>query len=538
MSMTIQEILDLPSMKGLRVIAGADCIGSRQVSSVTILDAPDACSWVREGDLIVSSGYIFKDSPELLMDLIKSLAAIGAAGLGIKTDRYIKEVPQNVIDLAESSSIPLIHVPNHFAFADIIHPVLSEIVNRQARLLRYSETVRHSFFNLSVNGADLKTILENLQDFTHKPFVFVDTLTGERYFFGETQSLQSRFDSTPLRDLLSSGTSDSISLNGKVYGYLLFDCKQEDLAERNCEIPVTQAKGAILLYMQRRIAEIQAESRYRNEFVQDILIHNLRFEGEVWNRAKMFGWDLQGSHCVVVMDIDNYKHQFESRSRERDFLPMLESTKKRIYCICKNHVHGLLESVPYTEMSDSISFILPTEEGFPAFKAKTMPLFKDIQTSIKEDTHFTVTIGIGSQKDSVFECHHSYDEARKALETVRAAAGGNRVVFWKDLGAYKLLGSLYDTDTGHSFYREYIGPIIDHDKRRKSELLRTLKAMVRNNWQMKAAAKDLSVHYSTLKYRYAKICDLLEFDPEDSEQRLNLALSLKLYLMNQDLEEY
>jgi len=536
--MTIQEILDLPAMKGLRVIAGAAHIGSRQVRSVTVLDAPDACSWVREGDLIVSSGYIFKDSPETLTDLIKSLAEIGAAGLGIKTDRYIKEIPPKAIELAESSSIPLIHVPNHFAFADIIHPVLSEIVNRQARLLRYSETVRHSFFNLSVNGADLKTILENLQDFTHKPFGFVDTLTGERYFFGEAQSLRSRFDSIPLRDLLSSGITDSISLNGKVYGYLLFDCKQEDLAERNCEIPITQAKGAILLYMQRRVAEIQAESRYRNEFVQDILIHNLRFEGEVWNRAKMFGWDLQGSHCVVVMDIDNYKHQYEKRSRERDFLPMLESTKKRIYRICKNHVHGLFESVPYTEMSDSISFILPTEEGFPAFKAKSTQLFRDIQTSIKEDTHFTVTIGIGSPKDSVFECHQSYDEARKALETVRAATGGNRVTFWKDLGAYKILGSLYDTDTGHSFYREYIGPIIDQDKRRKSELLRTLKSMVRNNWQMKAAAKDLSVHYSTLKYRYAKICDLLEFDPNDSEQRLNLTLSLKLYIMNQDLEEY
>ncbi len=538
MSMTIQEILDLPSLKGLQVIAGLHCINSRQVRSVTVLDAPDAYSWVREGDLIVSSGYIFRDSPELLIDLIEKLAEIGSAGLGIKTDRYIKEVPPRILDLANELGLPLIHVPNHFAFADIIHPVLSEIVNRQARLLRYSETVRHSFFDLSVNGADLQTILENLENFTHRPFVFVDTLTGERHFFGDSRELRASFESRSLRDALSSWVSDAISLNGKIYGYLTFDCASEELEEKNCEIPITQAKGAILLYMQRRIAEIQAESRYRNEFVQDILIHNLRFEGEVWNRAKMFGWDLQGSHCVVVMDIDNYKHQFEKKGRERDFLPVLEGTKKRIYSICKTYMEALFESIPYTEMSDSISFIVPISDGFPAFKEKLLPMLKEIQRSVKDDTHFSITIGIGGQKESVFECHDSYDEARKALETVRAAAGGNRAVFWKDLGAYKLLGSLYDTETGHSFYREYIGPLIDHDKKRKSELLRTLKAMVRNNWQMKAAAQDLSVHYSTLKYRYAKICDLLEFDPEDSEQRLNLALSLKLYLMNQNLEEY
>ncbi|SMG23625.1 purine catabolism regulatory protein [Dethiosulfovibrio salsuginis] len=538
MSMTIQEILDLPSMKGLKIIAGGSCINSRQVRSVTVLDAPDAYSWVREGDLIVSSGYIFRDSPELLIDLIEKLAEIRSAGLGIKTDRYIKEVSPRVLDLADELGLPLIHVPNHFAFADIIHPVLSEIVNRQARLLRYSETVRHSFFDLSVNGADLQAILENLENFTHKPFGFVDTLTGERYFFGDSKKLKASFESQSLRDALKAGISDTISLNGKIFGYLTFDCSADELEEKNCEIPITQAKGAILLYMQRRIAEIQAESRYRNEFVQDILIHNLRFEGEVWNRAKMFGWNLQGSHCVAVMDIDNYKHQFEKKSGESDFLPVLEGTKKRIYSICKTYMEGFFESIPYTEMSDSISFIIPVSDGLPTLKERLQPMLKEIQRSIKEDTHFSITIGIGGQKESVFECHESYDEARKALETVRAAAGGNRVVFWKDLGAYKLLGSLYDTEAGHSFYREYIGPLIDHDKRRKSELLRTLKAMVRNNWQMKAAAQDLSVHYSTLKYRYAKICDILEFDPEDSEQRLNLALSLKLYLMNQDLEEY
>ncbi len=525
-------------MKGLRVIAGVSGLDSRQVKSVTVLDAPDACTWVREGDFIISSGYIFKDSPDELRSLIKDLAAIGAAGLGIKTDRYIKEISKDILELSDELSIPLVHVPNHFAFADVIHPVLSEIVNRQARLLRYSETVRHSFFDLSVNGANLEAILGNLEDFTRVPFVFVDTLTGERHFFGNSSSLKSRFESHSLRDVISLWPSDTIALNGKVYGYLIFDCPAGNLAERNCEIPVTQAKGAILLYMQRRIAEIQAESRYRNEFVQDILIHNLRFEGEVWNRAGMFGWNLQGPQCVAVMDIDNYKHQFEKASQAKDLLPMLEGTKKRIYGICKNHIQSQLPSVPYTEMSDSISFILPAEEPFPAFKARFSPLFREIRQAVRDDTHFTITIGVGNFKESVFECHESYDEARKALETVRAAAGGDRMVFWKDLGAYKLLGSLYDTDTGHAFYREYIGPVIDHDKRRKSELLRTLKAMVRNNWQMKAAAKDLSVHYSTLKYRYAKICDLLDFDPEDSEQRLNLALSLKLYLMNQDLDEY
>ncbi len=538
MTMTVRKILELPPMQGLKLIAGEGGIDKNQVHSVTVLDAPDACSWVRKGDFIMSSGYLFRDSPKSLEKTLSDLHANQAAGLGIKIHRFIKTVPQKVLDLANELEFPLVHVPNHFAFADVIHPVLSEIVNCQERLLRYSETVRRSFFDLCINAADLLTILEHLKNFIHKPFAFVNVLTGERHFFGPAEFLHQQFETMALRDILCSIPSDPVALNGKIYGYLVFDCPPEVLMEKSFEIPITQAKGAILLYMQRRIAEIQAESRYRNEFVQDILIHNLRFEGEVWNRAKMFGWDLRGPQCVAVIDIDNYKHHFDDTFQGRDLLPVLEGTKRRIYGLCTARMKNTYPSLPYTEMSDSIAFILPVPLDFPAFKKKISPILKEIHDIVREDTHFTVTTGVGNSTESVFDCHTSYEEARKALETVRAAAGGDRVVFWKELGVYKLLGNLNDTDSGQAFYMEYIGPLIKHDQRKKSELLRTLKVLIRNNWQLKAAAVDLSVHYNTIKYRYAKICEVLECTPDDSDQRLNLALSLKLYLMDQDLEKY
>lgn len=119
---------------------------------------------------------------------------------------------------------------------------------------------------------------------------------------------------------------------------------------------------------------------------------------------------------------------------------------------------------------------------------------------------------------------------------IRRTCGRGHSIFWKDLGVYKLLGNLYNTKDAVNFYYDYIGKLIDHDKKKKNQLIETLETIIRCNWQLKPAAEELSIHYNTLKYRFRKICDLLEFDVNDSEQRLNVALSLKLYYMDKYLD--
>ena len=37
------------------------------------------------------------------------------------------------------------------------------------------------------------------------------------------------------------------------------------------------------------------------------------------------------------------------------------------------------------------------------------------------------------------------------------------------------------------------------------------------------------IHYNSMNYRYSKICQILEMNLQDQEQRLNLELALKLY---------
>lgn len=538
MALTIRQMLKIPELEGFRVLAGWSGMDRTEIRTVTVMDAPDVLQWLHGGEFFLSSGYIFRGNPNLLIQIIEDLHKGGAAGFGLKVNRFLGQIPAEVLVRAEELGFPLIDVPKHFSFSDIINPVLSRLVNQQAKELAFSETVRHSFFDLVMHGAGVEEIMATLARFTHRDVAFYDIVFGELYpsradglFFECLRELS-------LQDLLKKHPSETISLENRTYGYILIEGDTPPEKSDSWEVALDHARTALLLAIQREIARGEAERRYRDEFVLDILSHNVRYEGEVWNRSRLFGWDLSGRQVVAVVDIDNYKHQYDSTNVE-EILARLEDVKKRIYNISRSVIRSRFPDTPFTEMSDSIVFILPLKTGAEdPFRQELRKCLGNLQKEVLERTHFSVTVGVGGIKESIFLCHESYGEARKGLEMIRTTVGDGHLVFWKDLGIFKLLGGVAGSPQAEAFYQEYLGPLLNLDLAHKGELLKTLEALVRNNWQLKAAARELEIHYNTIKYRYARICELLDLNLADSDQRLNVALSLKMYLIDKLKEFY
>jgi purine catabolism regulator len=56
--------------------------------------------------------------------------------------------------------------------------------------------------------------------------------------------------------------------------------------------------------------------------------------------------------------------------------------------------------------------------------------------------------------------------------------------------------------------------------------------VIRNNWRLKPVAAAMNLHYNTVKYRYRKIGEILGVDLESRDARINLALAMELYMLN------
>ena len=57
---TIADLLKLPDIQGIRLLAGAGGV-ENEISRTNIMDNPDTFDWLISGELLLSTGYIFRE---------------------------------------------------------------------------------------------------------------------------------------------------------------------------------------------------------------------------------------------------------------------------------------------------------------------------------------------------------------------------------------------------------------------------------------------------------------------------------------------
>ena len=113
----------LEQFEDFKVLAGEKGL-NKNVSTVSIMDAPDIYNWMKGGEFLVTTGYIMRDNPLELKNLVIKLHENKAAALGIKVGRFIEKLPDEVKRTGDELNFPIIYVPKNYAFTDIINPVL------------------------------------------------------------------------------------------------------------------------------------------------------------------------------------------------------------------------------------------------------------------------------------------------------------------------------------------------------------------------------------------------------------------------------
>ena len=148
--MTISDFLKLPNFTDLRLLAGKYGLLS-EVTNVTVVDTPDGTNWLNGGELVITTAYMLHEEKDLL-EFLRTLSSKKAAGVGIKENRYLTEIPESARKLADELHLPLISVPEAYPFVDIINPVLTQIINQQSFLLTQANMIHKEFLSLAINN--------------------------------------------------------------------------------------------------------------------------------------------------------------------------------------------------------------------------------------------------------------------------------------------------------------------------------------------------------------------------------------------------
>jgi len=93
MEIILQELLNTDVFRESEVLAGEQGL-CRKVTSVNVLDAPDGYKYMKEGALVVTTGFSLLNKPEDQLMLIENLAEKKVAALGIKLRFFNYKLPE------------------------------------------------------------------------------------------------------------------------------------------------------------------------------------------------------------------------------------------------------------------------------------------------------------------------------------------------------------------------------------------------------------------------------------------------------------
>jgi DNA-binding PucR family transcriptional regulator len=146
---------------------------------------------------------------------------------------------------------------------------------------------------------------------------------------------------------------------------------------------------------------------------------------------------------------------------------------------------------------------------------------------------YRVTIGLGSTVNDPAEIAAS---ARQAAWTCRMAVSTRRPILdFADIGVHRLL--LPGAEAADSEFEEPIHELERAQPDIGFDAVGTLVGYLDAGGNYRRAARDLTIHVNTLRYRLQRISGIIHADLDDPEQRFRLQLAARLQAGRRALRE-
>ena len=138
------------------------------------------------------------------------------------------------------------------------------------------------------------------------------------------------------------------------------------------------------------------------------------------------------------------------------------------------------------------------------------------------------SVGVGSQATAGTRgLRRTVAEARLATDYARLRGLPGGIATYADAGSYRVLLAAQSADARSIFARAVLGPILDQDRDRGTQLVETLDAFLRDGGHWQQVAVGLHLHVNTLRYRIGRVEELTGRSLASFEERVNLFIALE-----------
>ena len=137
-------------------------------------------------------------------------------------------------------------------------------------------------------------------------------------------------------------------------------------------------------------------------------------------------------------------------------------------------------------------------------------------------------IGIGRSTKNMKCIAKSYRQAQGVLKLQKRRNQDKTAVVYRELGLYKLLLAMEDTEIVREYYMEMMGPLLKYDEAKQTDYCKVLECYLNHDGRVKDAAEELYVHRNTINKKINKIEEITGLDLSSLDVRARFKIAFMI----------
>lgn len=526
---TLNWLIRESKLNNLRLITGENHI-LQEISSVNVLDNPDVLKWFKKDELVLTTGFPFKDnSDKQQRQMIRDLKQIGCTALAIKTKRYFSRIPSAIIEEAETLDFPIIELPYFYSFSEISRIVFQQIFSEQ-----YSQTQREQKFLLHfirqiLNHENISFLLQQIARFFALPVLLININYEPvqiafpfKTFNLNSDELKELSGSISLQ-LLENNPHISCKINDQLFfiqkislsnqaGYLGFLHTQENFSSLPISSDFLQNILQLLTFACTQNDSLRTGYDNGSMFFLHFLISNRQNNiEEIKQLCTFYGFDYRKKWICLTLSLQN----------------IADNNKNKFTALLQNSIEKLptKSSKLFTCHNANlfcIYFLFAPEKHSLQSLHEVQSFALALQKKLS-DKNQSVFMGISACHKKIAHIRHAFKESLQALHHQQ-----QKNLFMPGSHLHQLpLHLLGNTRQNVSELLLYnvLQPLLAFDKENHTELIHTLKIYFSCNYNATLAAKTLYLHRNTMLKRLDKIKEILQTDFTNADENALIYLS-------------
>ena len=538
-SIRVKDILSRDLFQNATLVAGEGGL-NRKIKWTHILESGDIESFINGGELILTTGSeIIFDSPEGIHHLDK-LVNNNVAGICIELGTHVKKIASEIIDYGNEYNLPLITFNKIVKFVDITQDLHTMIINQHHQMLSQLYTYSEKFNELSLLPNGILKILKELYTHFHTPVLFVSDDTKSFYYPPQIKEPTAEAIKLLIKKSLNHNPYSSYLLDkdhytifpikglGHTWGFLCLQMKPESLNDFYLSI-IDRAALAIAHIMLRNKSIEERKQNQEEEIVRNMLIGEYMDIAEVQKILPPPAKNLY--YRLFLIGISSFHISIKEDEWEEIKLQQAMIVRSLF------RKNGFVPAVFVGRNEIAIIAAFYNQKG----AQKDTNRFIDVINELKNIQQKNIlnwsqaTFGISNVHHDYNTSHISYKEAKDV--TLIQKANLIETHFYENIGVYRILLEMYNSNKLEAYVQDYLGPILKHDEKMNSDLLSTLSVYLKCMGAKKEAANQLFIVRQTLYHRLEKIEELLITDLMEPINRHAIELALSSYYLLQHTSE-